>query len=288
MNGQLMSDLIEVFKKTDKYEIFEYSRGMWDVTNYGESHKIFQTIQPDIYFHGASKHVVDDILHDPKEACDVNIASIIQLSKLCNQYNATFVHFSTNYVFSGENKCRPYQESDKPNPINVYGVTKYAGEQVLEQVCKKYYNFRVSGLFGKTGSRAKNNMNFPYIILKEIESSSEISRFVSDQYLSFAYTIDVAETIEKVFSYEMEYGTYHIVNRDGTTWYDFAKYMYRLLDCKKEIFPIKGDIFFNASSDRPRYTVLDSKLFYDDRFHIPIWKNAIERFLIEVAVLKED
>jgi len=287
MNGQLITDIIKVFEKTDKYEIYAFNREMWNVVDYEKSVKLFEAIQPNIYFHGASKHVVDDILNDPKEACDINIASIIQLSKLCNQYNTTFVNFSTNYVFSGRNEYR-YKESDKPDPVNVYGITKYAGEQVLEQVCKKYYNFRVSGLFGKVGSRAKNNMNFPYVVLKEIEGSNETSRFVLDQYLSFAYTIDVAETIEKIFEYDMEYGTYHIVNDGGTSWYCFAKYMYLLLDCKKEVLPIESNKFFNNENDRPRYTVLDSKLFYDKRFHIPTWSNAIERFLIEIDVLKED
>ena len=70
---------------------------------------------------------------------------------------------------AGRFELQPYTETNEAHPVNLYGILKYAGEQVVSTSCEKYYNIRVSGLFGKTGSRAKNGMNFPYIIKKNLE-----------------------------------------------------------------------------------------------------------------------
>ena len=177
-DGQLVTDIINTLYTPENgmfFNVMAFNRQRLDVTHKLALETEFARYNPDFFIQGASYHVVEEINKNPKEACDVNIASLHYLSDLCNKYNCTLINFSTNYVFSGVkppaedwDELQPYTETDIAHPVNLYGILKYAGEQVAS-ASEKHYNIRVSGLFGKTGSRAKNGMNFPYIIKKNLE-----------------------------------------------------------------------------------------------------------------------
>ena len=163
--GQLVTDIIKTLGKEGNFSVISYDRRGLDVTDRGCLEQEFERIKPDFFIQGASYHVVEEINKNPKEACDVNVASLHYLSNLCYEYNTTLINFSTNYVFSGIKPMNGdwgdwagsehYNENDSPHPINLYGILKYAGEQVVSSTCKNYYNIRVSGLFGKARSRSK-------------------------------------------------------------------------------------------------------------------------------------
>ena len=170
-DGQLVSDIINTLYTPENDRFFNikaYNRRRLDVTHKLALEVEFARHNPDFFIQGASYHVVEEINKNPKEACNVNIASLHYLTELCNEYNCTLINFSTNYVFSGIKPMNGdlgdwpgsehYNENDTPHPVNLYGILKYAGEQVVSSTCEKYYNIRVSGLFGKTGSRAKNGL----------------------------------------------------------------------------------------------------------------------------------
>ena len=202
--GQLVTDIIKTLGKEGNFSVISYDRRGLDVTDRGCLEQEFERIKPDFFIQGASYHVVEEINKNPKEACDVNVASLHYLSNLCCEYNTTLINFSTNYVFSGIKPMNGdwgdwvgsehYNENDSPHPINLYGILKYAGEQVVSSTCKNYYNIRVSGLFGKAGSRAKNGLNFPYIIKNTLEEKSKVE-VVADQIINIGYTVDIAAIV---------------------------------------------------------------------------------------------
>ena len=238
-NGQLVTDIIKALSTPENdgfFNTFAFNRQELDVTHKEALSGVFSKYNPDFFIQGASYHVVEEINKNPKEACDVNLASLHYLSELCNQYDCTLINFSTNYVFSGLKppledfrELDHYNEMDDPSPVNLYGILKYAGEQILSTSCEKYYNIRVSGLFGKTGSRAKNGSNFPYTIKKNLEISNKADnlepvKVVADQIVNVGYTADLAEVIVEMMLQEKQelYGLYHLANKGECTWYEVA------------------------------------------------------------------
>ena len=286
-DGQLVTDILKTLQKEGSFSVVAYNRSRLDVTDKLHLETEFKKINPDFFIQGASYHVVEEINQNPKKACDVNIASLHYLSDLCNEYNCTLINFSTNYVFSGIkppaedwDELEHYNEIDEPHPVNLYGILKYAGEQVVSTSCEKYYNIRVSGLFGKTGSRAKGGKNFPYIIKENLENNGT-AEVVADQIVNVSYTVDLAKVIVEMMKQEAEekYGLYHLVNKGGCTWYEVAVKIGEVLGYGKDkVKPIETKDFY-TNLKRPQDTSLNVWKV-ENRFgvKIPRWEDAIERF----------
>ena len=295
-DGQLVTDIINTLStpQNDRFfNAFAFNRKRLDVTDKDALSGVFSKYNPDFFIQGASYHVVEEINKNPKEACDVNLASLHYLTELCNKYNCTLINFSTNYVFSGLKppledfqELDHYNEMDEPSPVNLYGILKYAGEQILSTSCEQYYNIRVSGLFGKTGSRAKNGSNFPYTIKKNLELSNsadhlEPVKVVADQLVNVGYTVDLAEVIVKMMRQEKQdlYGLYHLANKGDCTWYEVASKVAEVLGYNEDkVIPISTDEFY-TNLKRPKDTSLNMWKV-ENRFNveIPRWDDAIERF----------
>jgi dTDP-4-dehydrorhamnose reductase len=296
-DGQLVTDILKTLQKEGNFHVVAYNRKSLDVTDKLHLQTEFRKINPDFFIQGASYHVVEEINKNPKQACDVNIASLHYLTELCNEYNTTLINFSTNYVFSGLKpppedfqELNHYNELDDPRPVNLYGILKFAGEQVVSTGCEKYYNIRVSGLFGKTGSRAKNGMNFPYIIKKNLEKNSSADHLepvevVADQLVNIGYTADLANAVVKMMNKERKdlYGTYHLVNEGECTWYEVASEIADILGYSKDkVIPITTDDFY-TNLKRPKDTSLNIyKVKKNFDMEIPHWSDALKRFFEEV------
>ena len=290
--GQLVTDIIKILGKEDNFSVVSYDRRGLDVTDKARLEQEFKRIKPDFFIQGASYHVVEEINSNPKEACNVNIASLHYLSDLCCEYNTTLINFSTNYVFSGIKPMNGdwgdwpgsehYNENDTPHPVNLYGILKYAGEQVVSSTCEKYYNIRVSGLFGKAGSRAKNGLNFPYIIKNNLEEKGKVE-VVADQVINIGYTVDLATVVVKMMKQNNYYGLYHLVNKGECTWYEVAKEIATILDYPEEsVIPTETEDFY-TNLKRPKDTSLNIwKIQNTFDILIPSWPNALRRFFSEI------
>jgi len=296
-DGQLVTDILKTLQKEGNFHVVAYNRSRLDVTDKLHLETEFKKINPDFFIQGASYHVVEEINQNPKKACDVNIASLHYISDLCNEYNCTLINFSTNYVFSGIkppaedwDELQHYNEMDQALPVNLYGILKYAGEQVVSTNCNKYYNIRVSGLFGKIGSRAKNGMNFPYIIKKNLELSNRADHLdpvevVADQIINVGYTVDLANVIVEMMHQENKdkYGLYHLVNKGDCTWYEVAQEIAVILGYGKDkIKPIETEDFY-TNLKRPKDTSLNVRKV-EKKFgvEIPTWEDGLKRFFEEI------
>ena len=297
-DGQLVTDILKTLQKEGNFHVVAYNRKLLDVTDKLHLQTEFRKINPDFFIQGASYHVVEEINKNPKQACDVNIASLHYLTELCNEYNTTLINFSTNYVFSGLKpppedfeELNHYNELDDPRPVNLYGILKFAGEQVVSTGCEKYYNIRVSGLFGKTGSRAKNGMNFPYIIKKNLEKNNSADHLepvevVADQLVNIGYTADLANAVVKMMNKERKdlYGTYHLVNKGECSWYEVASEIADILGYSKDkVIPITTDDFY-TNLKRPKDTSLNiHKIESKFDIKVPHWRDALKRFFEEIT-----
>ena len=144
----------------------------------------------------------------------------------------------------------------------------------------------MSGLFGKTGSRAKKGMNFPYIIKKNLELNNRADHHepvdvVADQVVNVSYTLDLAKVVVEMMKQESEekYGLYHLVNKGDCTWYEVALQIAEILGYGKDkVRPIETEDFY-TNLKRPQDTSLNvSKVEKEFGVEIPTWQNALTRF----------
>lgn len=296
-DGQLATDIANCLDQNfETFRVYRMTRGMLDVTCLHSLKQVFEDIKPDVFIQGASIHVVDKIEEDPRYAAEVNIVSLHNLCKLCNEEDTTLVNFSTNYVYSGKENFHDqlFNERVIPEPSNIYGILKLAGEQTVAAYCRKYYNFRVAGLFGKTGSRSKNNTNFPLTMISKMKKKEPIT-CVSDQIMNITYTVDAAKVIREIlansvsFSQErvLPYGLYHLVNSGETTWFDVAVEIRKLMNLG-QVVPIAAtntEQFYRGN--RPLWTPLSNRTLADKGYMMDRWENALKRFMIDIGEITE-
>ena len=148
-NGQLGSDLVKAFGE----EAIPLTHKDLDVTDF-ESLKLLKELKPDVIINTAAYVRVDDAELYPERAFQVNAVGALNVARIANEINAINIYISTDYVFDGT-KGKPYTEEDAPNPISVYGLSKYAGEIFTRNYSPKHYVIRVASLYGKAGASGK-------------------------------------------------------------------------------------------------------------------------------------
>ena len=282
-NGQLGSDLVEIFEG----EAISLTHRDLDVTDIASSN-ILKELKPEAVINTAAYVRVDDAEVEVEKAFQVNAIGALNVAKVCNEIDAVNVYISTDYVFDGA-KGAPYEEEDVPNPINVYGLSKYTGEIFTRNFSfkkktlpKKYYVIRSSSLYGKAGSSGKGG-NFVEFMIQKAKNGEEI-KVVKDQFMSPTYTKDVAVMLKRFLDLAVKptFGVYHIVNEGYCNWYDFTKEIFNVLgwDVQIQITPIKSSELKRLAR-RPVFSVLENKKLEDLGLRMRTWKEALKEYLSE-------
>ena len=271
-NGQLGTDLVEVFGE----EAIPLTHKDLDVTDF-ESLKILKELKPDVIINTAAYVRVDDAELYPERAFQVNAVGALNVARIANEIGAINVYISTDYVFDGT-KREPYTEEDVPNPLNVYGLSKYAGEIFTRNYSKKYYIIRVASLYGKAGASGKGG-NFIEFMIQKAKKREEI-RVVDDQFMSPTYTKDVARTLKKFLELKPEFGLYHMTNEGYCSWYEFTKAIFEILGWDVEIKPIKSSELKRLAK-RPMFSALENMRLNELGLRMKPWKRALREYLEE-------
>lgn len=225
---------------------------------------------------------VDKAEDEEGKATLINGVGVKNIAKISKKKNAKLIHISTDYVFDGNKKDKPYTENDITNPIGAYGRSKLKGEQEIIKESDEYFIIRIAWLFGVHGK------NFVYTMLRLFNEKDQVN-IVSDQKGSPTYTKSVAEIILKIIQNNSnDYGIYHFTNKGLTTWYDFALNIYELgrkyglINKETKILPITTEQY-PTKAKRPQYSYLSKdkieKTFNHDIIH---WKTALEDFMKQV------
>lgn len=168
---------------------------------------------------------VDKAEDETEIAYRINADGPRNLAEIARSKNAKLIHISTDYVFDGT-KEEAYTETDAPNPLGVYGKSKYQGEVNIRDNLEKFFILRTSWLYGKHGN------NFVYTMLRLFTERNMI-RIVGDQYGSPTYAPDLAEAILEIVSLNSKvYGIYNFANEGRISWYDFACAIYLMVQNK--------------------------------------------------------
>ncbi len=211
----------------------------------------------------------------------VNAIGAWNLARWCATHAATLVHFSTDYVFGADRRrSLPFTEDDAPAPVNVYGASKLAGEQLAAASCAAHYIVRVASLYGVGGCRAKNDSNFVELVLHKALKREPMT-MVTDQVMSPTATRDVAERALDLLEAKAPFGIYHLAGRGHCSWYDFAREIVRQAGLDAEIAatatPDEAD---GAIFIRPRYTALDNAAVRRAGLpDLPDWRDGLAHYL---------
>ena len=212
--GQLGSDFRRLLPTADAYDHHQLSiadrRAVTDA---------LRARQPEVVINCAAYNAVDRAEVEIDAAREANALGPAVLAAACLEFGARLVHFSTNFVFSGD-LDRPYSESDNASPRGVYATSKRAGEMAVLESLPDSLVVRSSGLFGSRGSAIKGG-SFPERILRRAREGQPV-RVVADQFLNPTYTKDLAEATLELLEAEVA-GVVHLVAADCCSFLELAQ-----------------------------------------------------------------
>ena len=236
----------------------------------------FDRHAPQVVINTSAFHRVDDCEVEVNRAFEVNALGVRRLALACRDRGATLVHLSTDYVFGGGSKHAPLTETDLPQPLNVYGASKLAGEHLIAALLPQHFLIRSCGLYGVGGSKSKGG-NFVETMLRKAKAGESI-RVVEDQVLTPTHTPELARKLWQLVETK-EYGLYHITCQGECSWYEFAARIFELAGLKPDLLPVASTEFHTVAR-RPLYSVLDNKrlrgLGLDD---LKPWAEALADYL---------
>ena len=273
--GQLGSDLLRNRYKTD--EFYAPARDTLDIECPESIEKTIQYYHPEIVINTAAFHKVPLCEVEYDMAFKINCVAVRNLAKACKDTGAVFVTFSTDYVFDGK-KGTPYLEDDKPAPLQLYGISKLAGEFAAMSVWpEKTIIIRSCGLYGISGAQSKGG-NFVDKRVYDAKASKppEIS---CDQTVCPTSTDDLSKVVLQLIGKEnIEPGIYHLVNEGECTWYEFTKAIFEIMEFNLEVKPVdrKGR---SGEMRRPLYSVLANTKAKALGIVLPHWRDALKRYL---------
>jgi dTDP-4-dehydrorhamnose reductase len=230
-----------------------------------------EKLRPDIMVHIAAYTDVDGCELNEEKAFAVNAEGTKHVAMTASRCRAKMVYLSTDYVFDG-NKREPYLESDSPHPLNVYGRSKWKGEQYVQELVKDPLIVRTQWLFGRYGK------NFATSILRQAGEKRVLS-IVNDQIGSPTYTVDLAKAISALIQFDAS-GIFHVANSDLCTWYTFGQAILKLSGMDKvRVIPISSKEL-GRPAIRPSYSVLNcQKLKKKTGLTLQPWSEALKEYL---------
>ncbi len=263
-NGQLGYDVIKQLNSIG-IDYLGTDRESLDITSEEQVKRVISDYSPDAVIHCAAYTAVDKA-EDEKELCfSVNVLGTKYVAEACKEINAKMVYISTDYVFDGEGN-RPFEVTDKPNPINYYGQTKYEGEVEVQKILDKYFVVRISWVFGSNGN------NFVKTMLRLGKERDEIS-VVADQIGSPTYTYDLAKFLIEIIRTD-KFGVYHATNEGYCSWYEFACEIFKQAGVVVKVNPIKTEDY-PTKARRPK----NSRLYKSPLIELENWEDALNHYI---------
>lgn len=269
--GQLGSELCRL----PGVEVFGADLPSVDITDASSVRDVIERVRPDVVVNAAAYTQVDRAEHEEGLCRAVNVDGSRNLVRACRGMEISIVQISTDYVFDGR-LGSSYCELDRPNPVNVYGRSKWEAEQIVAQH-PGHLIVRTAGLFGSGGSTSGGN--FVNTILHLAEQRQRI-RVVDDQFTSFTYAPDLAMAIRALVGLGCR-GIYHVANAGYGNWYQLAREVFRVAGVRLEVEAIASADYASAAQ-RPLYSVLDTGKYARTAgcYRMPSWQQGVSAYLV--------
>jgi len=281
--GQLGRELETIFAGVGP--ITGVDRESVDLADPAQTRELVRRVAPDVILNAAAYTAVDRAESERDLAYAINESAPRVLAEEARRRNALLVHYSTDYIFDG-GKSSPWIETDSANPLNVYGASKLAGEQAVENAGGGFLIFRTSWVYGPHGN------NFLLTMLRLARERDRLS-IVDDQVGAPTTSIELARATHAIvtgifagrFGAPEDWaGLYHMTCGGAVSWFGFAQAIFaraaELLAIKPPALTGIGSKDYPTPAKRPHYSVL-SNAKLQSRFGIglPPWEAALEKTL---------
>lgn len=272
VKGQLGFDIVRVCQE-EGIEAVGVDIEEMDITDYEAVAKVIKNSNVDAVIHCSAYTAVDKAEEDIDTCNKVNVEGTRNIALVCRELDVKMMYFSTDYVFDGQGQ-RPWQVDDAPSPINVYGKSKYLGEQEVKKLIEKHFIIRISWVFGINGN------NFVKTMLRLGGERDELN-VVDDQIGAPTYTYDLAQLAVAMIQSD-KYGTYHVTNEGDISWYEFAKEIFLQAGIEVKVNTVSSSEFKSVAK-RPSNSRMDkSRLDAAGFKRLPSWQDALKRYLEEL------
>ena len=270
--GQLGHDCVEECRARG-HEVHGVSSELFPLSDENVMRAVLEAVEPDAILHAAAYTAVDKAEDEPSLCRKVNAAGTEILARLARERDTKLLYISTDYVFPGTGDA-PYETNALTAPHNVYGASKLAGEEAVQQHLDKYFIVRISWVFGAHGK------NFVKTMLELAKTHKSLS-IVADQIGSPTYTRDLAPLLADMLESE-KYGIYHATNEGFCSWAKFAAEIFRQAGKDVNVTSVPSHMY-PTKAVRPKNSRLSKKSLDETGFHrLPTWQDAVGRFLEEL------
>ena len=274
--GMLGQELVREFSKKN-YEVVGWDKDELDITDYIVTATKISDLHPDIVINAVALNAVDKIEEDEKVfelAKKINGEAVGNLAGICKEINSILVHFSSDYVFKGD-KQEGYKEDDETDPVNKYGESKAMAEEEILEIGGKFYIIRLSKLFGKPAASEGAKKSFvDMMIWLATEGGKTHLDLVDEEISCVTYAPDLAKLTRTIIEEGRPFGIYHGSNSGVSSWYEWAKEIFKIKKINIEITPVNGDKFPRPAK-RPLYSELLNTKLTGQRD----WKEALNEYL---------
>lgn len=272
--GKLGSEFLK--RMPADFLIYSPSKSDCDFLDERKIRATFREIHPDVVINAAAYTAVDQAELEKKVVNQINTKAVSCIATECCSIGARFVHFSTDYVFSGD-KLKPYVERDEMSPLNFYGKSKMMAEEAIFKSGSRNLIMRIGWLYSRNG---RSFLNFVLQNLKQ-RTPIQVSNYQFGTPTSARFVADIV--IKELLCEQLTSGVYHCAPAGSVSWYDFAQEIVLCLQ-KKKIINRYVDVDISQLGRgkdfrlavRPHNTVLNcNKLFSGLGVEQPCWKNCL-------------
>lgn len=282
--GQIGSEVVRAAKVAG-LDTIELRHRDCDVTDVASvAHALAHLRDGDVVVNTAAFHRTDECEVAGDRALTVNALGAYRVAAEARKQGATAVYLSSDFVFDG-NKHTPYVESDTPNPINTYGVSKCTGEILLRSANPNYYIIRVSAVFGPAGSSGKGGNFVESMVAKA--RGGEAPDVVDDIFMAPTSAADASTLLVQLLQRKAPFGIYHLSNAGACSWLEFTDTIFELLGSQLKAHPIKA-ASLNGKARRPHYSVLASERLTPLGLRTRDWHEALRDYLQGKGYLKNE
>lgn len=277
-NGQLGRCLQKTLN-SQGIDFLAFSRADLDITNIDLLKENIRSIKPDVVINAAAYTNVEQSETNSVEAFKINHLGAANVAIASKSVGAKIVHFSTDYVFSG-NGNSPWHVNDLTKPLSAYGRSKLAGEiEIQKEYSENALIIRTAWLYSSYGK------NFYKTMLTKALNSDEVVRVVNDQQGQPTSALDLAELTVKAVMNNVPAGIFHGTNSGSCSWFEFSRFIFEIAGQDiNRVTPVSSSEFV-TKVQRPSYTVLDNQKWSE--FGIsPLghWKDSVRDMLADITM----
>ena len=245
-----------------------------DITDAKKTERFIADFAPDAVIHCAAMTAVDRCESEKGLARLLNIEGTKNVAVAADRCGAKMIAISTDYVFRGD-ADRPYREEDIPDPQTVYGQTKKGGEDMVRKYASRHLICRISWLYGAGGP------SFVHAMMKLADGTHPELKVVSDQIGNPTSATAVGRKLRELLERPELSGTWHLTCEGETSWYGFAREIFRLAKIDQRVVPCTT-AEFPRPAPRPKNSRLYKGMLEKYGFSpMPAWQDALAEFMAD-------